>query len=172
MSRCLATPFKAEGGRSTAALTPLPSNKGIKAEIATASDLPAMVVGDALRLRAALENIADNAVKVGERGDRHYSILAPKPVGRKRVQLVFTVADTRIAMTALREVKNLFHPFAQASEAIARRYGGAGLGLVFVKRIAEAMGGGLVVTSKKGRGTTFRLSVPVDQVDASSLSRA
>jgi two-component system, sensor histidine kinase len=50
---------------------------------------------------------------------------------------------------------------------VARRYGGAGLGLVFVKRIAEAMGGGLVVTSKPGRGTTSRLSVPVDRLDAS-----
>ena len=49
---------------------------------------------------------------------------------------------------------------------MARRYGGAGLGLVFVKRIAEAMGGDLKVTSKPGRGTTFRLSVPVDRVDA------
>ena len=44
---------------------------------------------------------------------------------------------------------------------MARRYGGAGLGLVFVKRIAKAMGGDLVVTSKPGRGSTFRLTVVV-----------
>ena len=50
---------------------------------------------------------------------------------------------------------------------MARRYGGAGLGLVFVKRVAEAMGGQLQVTSKAGRGTEFRLSVPVDRVAAS-----
>ena len=48
------------------------------------------------------------------------------------------------------ELKLLFRPFAQASEQIARRYGGAGLGLVFVKRIAKAMGGDLKVTSKTG----------------------
>jgi CheY-like chemotaxis protein len=52
----------------------------------------------------------------------------------------------------------LFRPFAQASEAVARRYGGAGLGLLFVKRIAKAMGGDLVVSSKPGRGSTFRLT--------------
>ena len=68
-------------------------------------------------------------------------------------------------------MKNLFRPFAQASEAVARRYGGAGLGLVFVKRIAEAMGGDLTVTSKPGRGTEFRLSVPVDRVDAARSRR-
>ena len=43
-------------------------NKGIKAEIAFASDLPAMVAGDALRLRAALENLVDNAVKFTSEG--------------------------------------------------------------------------------------------------------
>ncbi len=146
------------------ALTARAGNKGIKAEIAVASDLPAMVAGDAMRLRAALENLADNAVKFTGAGAVVFTANA-KPAGRKRVQLVFTVADTGIGI-APREVKNLFRPFAQASEVIARRYGGAGLGLVFVKRIAEAMGGGLVVTSKKGRGTAFRLSVPVDHVAA------
>ena len=49
---------------------------------------------------------------------------------------------------------------------MARRYGGAGLGLLFVKRIAEAMGGSLAVTSKPGLGTKFLLTVPVDRVDA------
>ncbi len=145
------------------ALAARAGNKGIKTEIAVASDLPAMVVGDALRLRAALENLADNAVKFTRAGVVVFTAGA-KSAGAKRVHLTFTVADTGIGLTT-REVKNLFRPFAQASEAIARRYGGAGLGLVFVKRIAEAMGGGLVVTSKKGRGTTFRLSVPVDRVD-------
>ncbi len=141
-------------------------NKGIKAEIALAPGLPAMVAGDALRLRAALENLADNAVKFTSDGTVVFTAGA-EPAGRSRVRLLFTVADTGIGI-APREVKNLFRPFAQAGEAIARRYGGAGLGLVFVKRIAEAMGGELAVTSKKGHGTTFRLSVPVDCVDASA----
>ncbi len=91
---------------------------------------------------------------------------APSPAGRKRVHLVFTVADTGIGIDR-RDVKNLFRPFAQASEAVARRYGGAGLGLVFVKRVAEAMGGSLRVISKPGRGTSFHVSVPVDRVEIS-----
>jgi len=146
------------------ALSARAGNKGIKTEIVLAPDLPAMVAGDALRLRAALENLADNAVKFTSEGTVVFTA-GFKPAGRKRVSLIFTVADTGIGINPL-DVKNLFRPFAQASEAVARRYGGAGLGLVFVKRIAEAMGGGLVVTSKPGRGSTFRLSVPVDRVDA------
>src|SRR5262249_31428323 len=57
-----------------------------------------------------------------------------------------------------------FRPFAQASEQVARRYGGAGLGLTLVKRIAQAMGGDLTVASKPGAGSRFTLSVTLDQV--------
>lgn len=147
-----------------AALTARAGNKGITTEIAFAPDLPAMVAGDALRLRAALENLVDNAVKFTSEGTVVFTAGA-KPAGRSRVSLIFTVADTGIGIEP-REIKNLFRPFTQASEAVARRYGGAGLGLVFVKRIAEAMGGDVKITSKKGRGTTFRFVVPVDRVDA------
>ena len=110
-----------------------------------------MVSGDALRLRAALENLADNAVKFTSAGTVTFTAGA-EPAARGRVRLVFTVTDSGIGMSA-GELKRLFRPFAQASEQIARRYGGAGLGLSFVKRIAKAMGGDLKVTSKKGGGS-------------------
>jgi CheY-like chemotaxis protein len=77
---------------------------------------------------------------------------------------MFSIRDSGIGM-APADLKKLFRPFAQANEHVARRYGGAGLGLVFVKRIAKAMGGDLVVTSKPGRGTEFRLSLPVERAD-------
>ena len=63
------------------------------------------------------------------------------------------------------EIKRLFKPFAQANEQIARRFGGAGLGLVFVKRIAKAMGGDLAIVSKLGAGSTFRFSALVAPAD-------
>ena len=81
------------------------------------------------------------------------------------MRLIFTLADSGIGMSA-GDIKRLFRPFSQASGEIARRYGGAGLGLVFVKRVAKAMGGDLRVESKPGRGTTFRLDVLVERVDA------
>ena len=151
-----------------AALSARAGNKGVKTEIAFGPSLPAMVAGDALRLRAALENLADNAVKFTSEGTVIFTA-GVKAAGAKRVQLMFTVTDTGIGIDA-RTLKNLFHPFAQASEHIARRYGGAGLGLLFVKRLAEAMGGSLAVTSKSGRGTKFLLTVPVDRVGASPQS--
>ncbi len=73
------------------------------------------------------------------------------------------MTDSGIGLSAA-EIKRLFRPFAQANEQIARRYGGAGLGLAFVKRIAKAMGGDLTVTSEPGGGSRFRLTVAVDKV--------
>src|SRR5581483_396473 len=89
----------------------------------------------------------------------------------KRLQLVFTVSDTGIGLSA-GEQKRLFRPFTQASIAVSRRYGGAGLGLVFVKRVAKAMGGDLAVTSVKGRGSTFCLSVPVERAESQHVATA
>ena len=94
-----------------------------------------------MRLRAALENLADNAVKFTHEGAVAFTAAAEE-AARNRVRLIFTFADSGIGMSA-GDLKHLFRPFAQASADIARRYGGAGLGLSFVKRIAKAMGGDL-----------------------------
>ena len=131
-------------------------NKSVTATVEIAQDLPAMVSGDDLRLRAALENLADNALKFTHAGGVRFDAALGK-AARGRVQLIFTVTDSGIGMSPA-ELKLLFRPFTQASADIARRYGGAGLGLMFVKRIAKAMGGDLKVTSKKGKGSTFRFS--------------
>ena len=145
------------------ALSARAGGKQIAADLAIAADLPAVASGDVLRLRAALENLADNAVKFTHAGNVAFTVAA-EPAARKRMKLVFTFTDSGIGMSA-RELKQLFRPFAQASVEIARRYGGAGLGLTFVKRIAKAMGGDLKVSSEPGAGSTFRLSVLVDRHD-------
>lgn len=150
------------------ALAARAGSKHIEAKTTIAADLPAMVSGDVLRLRAALENLADNAVKFTHAGGVAFAVTA-EPAARKRVKLVFAVTDSGIGMSA-REQRQLFRPFAQASVEIARRYGGAGLGLTFVKRIAKAMGGDLKVTSAPGVGSTFRLSVLVERYESGALA--
>jgi CheY-like chemotaxis protein len=140
------------------------ANKGIAVETSISRDLPAQAAGDALRLRAALENLADNAVKFTHQGAVRFAAAA-EPARGKSVRLVFTITDSGIGMSAA-DLKALFRPYAQASAEVARRYGGAGLGLTFVKRIARAMGGDLTVTSAKGKGSTFRLTVLAERVTA------
>jgi two-component system, sensor histidine kinase len=148
-------------GRALAARA---ESKGIRADVAIARDLPSLVVGDEMRLRAALENLADNAVKFTGQGAVTLAVDA-EPAAKSRTRLTFAVSDSGIGLSR-QELARLFKPFTQASEAVARRYGGAGLGLVFVKRIAKAMGGDLAVTSVPGRGSIFRLSIVTDKIAA------
>ena len=144
--------------------------RGIKTGITVARDLPAMVAGDAMRLRAALENLADNAVKFTGEGSVAFAASA-EAAARNRVRLIFTVSDSGIGLSR-EDIGQLFRPFAQASADIARRYGGTGLGLVFVKRIAKAMGGDLTITSVPGRGSTFRFTALVDRADAAARTES
>jgi CheY-like chemotaxis protein/nitrogen-specific signal transduction histidine kinase len=139
-------------------------SKNIACEIAIAADLPEVVIGDAMRLRAALENLIDNAVKFTEHGSVRLDVASEK-AARDRVRLIFTVTDSGIGLSAA-DIKRLFQPFAQANRGIGRRYGGAGLGLSYVKRIAQAMGGDLAVTSKPGSGSSFAFSALVTKVKA------
>src|SRR3984893_15680070 len=143
-------------------LTARADAKGLTAEVVVAADLPEAVIGDPLRLRGALENLIDNAVKFTERGSVRLEVVGEK-AARGRVRLRFIVSDSGIGLAAA-EIKRLFRPFAQASDQTARRFGGAGLGLAFVKRIAKAMGGDLTVTSKAGVGASFQLTATFDQV--------
>jgi CheY-like chemotaxis protein len=143
---------------------------GLKAEVIVDPDLPANVVGDPVRLRAALENLIDNAVKFTAQGAVTLAVKA-QPAPRNRVRLLFDVTDSGIGLRES-EIRKLFRPFSQASAEVSRRYGGTGLGLTLVKRLAKAMGGDLTVTSKLAEGSTFRLSVVVErQQDAMTGNR-
>jgi CheY-like chemotaxis protein len=144
--------------------------KGLAAEIEIADDLPELVRGDRVRLRAALENIADNAVKFTDRGKVALSVSAAK-ASRGRHRLTFEFSDSGVGLTKP-EIARLFHPFSQASVAVARRYGGSGLGLAFVKRLAKAMDGSLTIASKPGRGSTFRFAVLVDAAVAGASAKS
>ncbi len=146
--------------------------KGLTAEVTVAADLPDMLVGDAARLRAALENLIDNAVKFTERGAVRLDVRATRGA-RGRAKLLFTVTDSGIGLTRA-EIKRLFRPFTQANAEIARRYGGAGLGLAVVKSLAKLMGGDLTATSRPGRGASFRLAIvlPVATADTADSPHA
>ena len=144
-------------------LTARASNKNVSTEIQIADDLPLVVAADVVRLRAALENLADNAVKFTHEGNIVFTATA-EPV-QKGIRLSYSIADSGIGISP-GELKHLFRPFAQASTAIARRYGGAGLGLSLVKRIAKAMGGDLTVASNHGSGSTFELTIMAEHVVA------
>jgi CheY-like chemotaxis protein/nitrogen-specific signal transduction histidine kinase len=131
--------------------------KGLQSSVAIAEELPGFAVGDPVRLRAAVENLIDNAVKFTEQGSVALKVTAARaPKGRIAVD--FVVSDSGIGLT-LSEIKRLFRPFSQANVSIASRFGGAGLGLSSVKQLARAMGGDITVAQRRGGGASFTLKV-------------
>jgi two-component system, sensor histidine kinase len=131
--------------------------KGLQWNVEISDQLPAFVIGDPVRLRAALENLIDNAVKFTEQGSVVLQA-APLPGPEEKLGVSFAISDSGIGLT-LAEIKRLFRPFSQANVTIASRFGGAGLGLSSVKQIARAMGGDIMVEPRRGGGTTFTLAV-------------
>jgi CheY-like chemotaxis protein len=146
--------------------------KGLQSQVDISEKLPGLVVGDPVRLRAALENLIDNAVKFTEHGGVALAV-APwrsakskdkskgKAKGKSRVGVAFAVSDSGIGLT-IAEIKRLFRPFTQANVTIASRFGGAGLGLSSVKQLARAMGGDITVAPRRGGGATFTLTMSLD----------
>jgi len=130
--------------------------KGLQAQVELADDLPAFVIGDTVRLRAALENLIDNAVKFTATGSVAFGA-SLGGIAKGRATIRFTVADSGIGISVA-EIKRLFRPFSQANISIAQRFGGAGLGLSSVRQLARAMGGDLTAAQRKGGGTVFTMT--------------
>ena len=126
-------------------------------------ELPAVLIGDALRLRQVLVNLTGNALKFTERGSVRLQVAAERPDG-KPARLRFSVVDTGIGITPAQMTK-LFSPFTQADSSITRRFGGTGLGLSICKRLVEVMGGQISVRSEEGRGSEFSFTVPLEAAD-------
>lgn len=154
--------------------------KGLRAQVVISEKLPGLVVGDPVRLRAALENLIDNAVKFTDQGGVALAVAPWRPVkderkgkakGKGRVGIAFAVSDSGIGLT-MAEIKRLFRPFTQANVTIASRFGGAGLGLSSVKQLARAMGGDITVAARRGGGATFTLTVSLDAMVSGKSRKA
>jgi len=126
--------------------------------------IPAMVLGDASRLRQILINLINNAIKFSSGCDRpgRVSVRAVM-VGRQsdRAVVEFRVTDNGIGMDEA-TLARVFTSFTQADPSTTRRYGGTGLGLVICKQLASLMGGEISVDTKVNTGSTFTVRVPFD----------
>ena len=140
--------------------------KGLKLTARIPDDLPERVRGDDGRIRQVLLNLIGNAVKFTETGGVTISVDI-EPAGDDW-QATIEVADTGIGI-ADDKLAQVFESFAQADATTARRFGGTGLGLTISRRLAEAMQGELSVTSEEGRGSCFRLSLPLSRAEPPKL---
>lgn len=139
----------------TELLAPRAHAKNIDVVSRVASDVPATIIGDDMRLRQVLFNLAGNAIKFTERGGVAIEVLMSA-----EKQIVLRVRDSGIGMTA-DELNKVFEPFAQANDSTQRRFGGTGLGLAISLKLVETMGGKLAATSAPGIGTTLDVALPL-----------
>ncbi|HEY0836571.1 MAG TPA: ATP-binding protein [Azospirillum sp.] len=131
--------------------------KGLTLSASIADGTPAFVRGDPTRLRQVLFNLVSNAIKFTEHGAVEVCVWSPEE-DESGITLRFEVSDTGIGLTPDQQSR-LFEAFVQADVSTNRKYGGTGLGLAICKRLVQAMGGEIGVTSEPGRGSAFRFSI-------------
>ena len=131
------------------------------------SDIPPRLRGDPGRLRQCIVNLLGNAAKFTARGEVTVEAELVSLAGKEAL-LRFTVADTGIGIAADR-IDRLFLQFSQVDSSTTRHFGGSGLGLSIVKRLAALMGGEVGVTSTPGAGSRFWFTSQVEVVAAAVI---
>jgi signal transduction histidine kinase/ligand-binding sensor domain-containing protein/CheY-like chemotaxis protein/HPt (histidine-containing phosphotransfer) domain-containing protein len=131
--------------------------KGLTLGCRVAGGVPVAIESDPTRLRQILVNLLDNAVKFTAHGGARLEVESAA-AEEGEIEVRFAVRDTGIGIPADR-MDRLFKPFGQADSSTTRVYGGTGLGLVICRRLAERLGGRLLVESEPGRGSAFFFSI-------------
>lgn len=142
--------------------------KGLEITYRIAPDVPTLLIGDAVRLRQVITNLAGNAIKFTSQGE------VVVDVTREMAEddfddgvlttLRVTVRDTGIGIPT-EKLATIFGAFNQADVSMTRKYGGTGLGLSISQRLIELMGGEIHVTSVVGQGSTFTFTCHIGMQD-------
>ncbi|MBI2087337.1 MAG: GAF domain-containing sensor histidine kinase, partial [Deltaproteobacteria bacterium] len=123
---------------------------------------PSVVVHtDGPKLKQALQNLIDNAVKFTQRGSVTVSASVKEAIGIRQQWVEFKVADTGIGIPQ-EHLPFVFERFRQADSSETRLYGGVGLGLYIAKKFTELLGGKVEAESEEGKGSTFTVTLPIN----------
>jgi signal transduction histidine kinase/CheY-like chemotaxis protein len=136
-------------------------DKGLEFLIRVAPDVPAALLGDAMRFRQVLINLVNNAMKFTERGQVKVDVRVSQRMGQA-IELTVAVEDTGIGLNP-EQCSRLFTAFTQADNSTTRRFGGSGLGLAISMGLVEMMNGRIWVESEFGKGSRFSFSVWLEQ---------
>jgi signal transduction histidine kinase/CheY-like chemotaxis protein/HPt (histidine-containing phosphotransfer) domain-containing protein len=135
-------------------------NKPVEVLFDVDASLPAVLVGDAMRLQQVLINLAGNAIKFTSQGE---VVVKLKVLSQTANQTTvdISVRDSGIGI-APENQKHIFDGFSQAEASTTRRFGGTGLGLSICRRLVELMGGRLQLDSVLNRGSTFSFTLTLE----------
>jgi signal transduction histidine kinase/ligand-binding sensor domain-containing protein/DNA-binding response OmpR family regulator len=122
-------------------------------------DVPASVMGDAVRVKQVLINLVGNAVKFTKRGEIFVGLHLIQS-NAEGIVLGFEVRDTGIGIPR-DKIERLFKAFSQVDSSTTRKYGGTGLGLIISEKLISLMGGSIHVESEVGQGTVFQFTIRV-----------
>jgi len=134
--------------------------KGLDLTLEVDDGVPEWLIGDPVRLRQVLINLAGNAVKFTDRGEVAIRVERGAAAAGDPLDLEFTVRDTGIGIPE-EMLGGVFESFSQVDPSASRRYGGTGLGLTISAHLVRLMGGRIGVESTVGEGSTFRFTVRV-----------
>ena len=126
------------------------------------SGVPETICYRSARFRQLLMNLVGNAVKFTESGK--VQIVAELVQDKSDPRLVIEVIDTGVGIST-DKFEAIFDPFVQADTSVTRQFGGTGLGLTISRRIAQALGGGISVSSEVGKGSTFTVTIATGPLD-------
>jgi PAS domain S-box-containing protein len=133
-----------------------------------APDVPQMITADPGRLRQVLLNLVGNAIKFTDKGGVLVTVTHHSDGHAGFVR--FAVADTGPGLRT-EDMERIFEEFEQADGSSTRAHGGAGLGLAISRRIVDALGGKIDVSSDLGLGSEFRVDIPAVEAVQSMTAR-
>ncbi|MGD9949262.1 MAG: ATP-binding protein [Desulfobulbus sp.] len=129
--------------------------KGLRLECRMENHLPKSFILDGMRLKQVLHNLISNAIKFTSEGHVQLVVDGIPSAGLANCyDLSFSVEDTGIGIPKT-DQKKIFEVFRQREDAIAKRYGGVGLGLTLCSRLVTMMGGRIDLLSTVGEGSRF-----------------
>ncbi|NJM83373.1 MAG: response regulator [Tabrizicola sp.] len=135
--------------------------KGIRLQIGCGPGTDGWFLGDSQRITQILHNLVGNAVKFTGHGEVRLNLSL---IGPHRLQI--EVSDTGMGMSP-DHMTRVFEDFTQGDGGITRRYGGTGLGLPIVRRLARLMGGDITLSSTPGKGLVALVELPLEASHAS-----
>jgi signal transduction histidine kinase/DNA-binding NarL/FixJ family response regulator len=135
--------------------------RGIGLESSWEGGIPEVIQTDPARVRQLLLNLVGNAIKFTHEGGVR---VVTELLRGQEPQVVISVIDTGIGIPADKR-EAIFDPFVQADNSVTRNFGGTGLGLAICRRIIQALGGTITVTSSVGHGSTFRITLPTGPLE-------
>ncbi|MCK5718494.1 MAG: response regulator [Thiomargarita sp.] len=151
-------------------------NKQVAFNFKIAKDIPDTLLTDGQRLTQIINNLLSNAFKFTTKGEVCLSIAHATDNSLSQTDnlsvmdfdasktIAISISDTGIGIPKEKQ-QVIFEAFQQADGSTSRRFGGTGLGLSISRQLSRLLKGELILTSEAGKGSTFTLFLPIEDID-------